>query len=146
MAEDLLGDTFERVVKSRGRFNARKGSESTWIYTIALNCLRDHLRRSKAEGRALERAAGSGGFSDDGFGDIHERDSLMRALGSLEIAGARDRRPALRRRSAAGRHRRRDGTALDNRARAPVQRAAQAAGHAGARTGVAEPVAVYVAR
>ena len=85
MAEDLLGDTFERVVKSRGRFNARKGSESTWIYTIALNCLRDHIRRSKAEGRALERAAGSGGFSDDGFGDLHERDSLMRALGSLEM-------------------------------------------------------------
>lgn len=83
MAEDLLGDTFERVVKSRGRFNARKGSERTWIYTIALNCLRDHLRRSKAEGRALERAAGSGGF-DDGFGDVHERDELMRALGALE--------------------------------------------------------------
>ncbi len=85
VAEDLLGDTFERVVKSRGRYNARKGSERTWIYTIALNCLRDHLRRSKAEGRALERAAGSeGGLGDERFGDVHERDELMRALGSLE--------------------------------------------------------------
>ena len=66
-------------------YNARKGSERTWIYTIALNCLRDHLRRSKAEGRALERAAGSeGGFGDERFGDVHERDELMRALGSLE--------------------------------------------------------------
>ena len=58
VAEDLLGDTFERVVRSRGRFHARKGSEKTWIYTIALNCLRDHLRRTRAEGAALERTGG----------------------------------------------------------------------------------------
>ena len=87
VAEDLLGDTFERVVKSHARYNARKGSESTWIYTIALNCLRDHVRRSQAEGRALERAD----WPDDAFGreshsGLHDRDELLRALGALEPA------------------------------------------------------------
>lgn len=87
VAEDLLGDTFERVVKSHARYNARKGSESTWIYTIALNCLRDHVRRSQAEGRALERAD----WPDDAFAEgshsgLHERDELLRALGALEPA------------------------------------------------------------
>ena len=74
VAEDLLGDTFERVVKSYGRFNARKGSETTWIYTIALNCLRDHMRRSQAEGRALERA----GAADDHLQE-HAFDQVARA-------------------------------------------------------------------
>jgi RNA polymerase sigma-70 factor, ECF subfamily len=55
LAEDLLADTFERVLRARRRFDPRKASEKTWLYTIALNCLRDRARRSAAEGRALER-------------------------------------------------------------------------------------------
>lgn len=87
IAEDLLGDTFERVVKSYDRFNPRKGSERTWIYTIALNCLRDHLRRAKAEGRAFERAGESEvAFFESGLTDVHDRDELQRALGRLEPA------------------------------------------------------------
>lgn len=85
IAEDLLGDTFERVVKSRGRFNARKGSERTWIYTIALNCLRDHLRRTHAEGRALERSwAGEDHLQEHALEQVGDHDALMRALGHLD--------------------------------------------------------------
>jgi RNA polymerase sigma-70 factor (ECF subfamily) len=87
IAEDLLGDTFERIVRSHARFNARKGSESAWIYTIAMNCLRDHARRAKAEGRAFERAGDPGElFQDSALSDIHERDELQRALARLEPA------------------------------------------------------------
>ena len=87
VAEDLLGDTFERVVKSRQRFDADRGSEKTWIYTIALNCLRDHARRASAEGRALDRV----GTDDDclqerALDQIGDRDELLRALGALEPA------------------------------------------------------------
>jgi RNA polymerase sigma-70 factor (ECF subfamily) len=57
LAEDLLADTFERVLRKRFRFDRRKASEKTWIYTIALNCLRDDLRRRAAGARALERSA-----------------------------------------------------------------------------------------
>jgi RNA polymerase sigma-70 factor (ECF subfamily) len=84
VAEDLLGDTFERVVRSRRRFDARKGSEQAWIYTIALNCLRDHLRRRKAEGEALERLSADGARSQDDVADrLHEHDALFRHLDQL---------------------------------------------------------------
>jgi RNA polymerase sigma-70 factor, ECF subfamily len=55
LAEDLLADTFERALRGRRGFDRRKASEKTWLYTIALNCLRDHARRQAAESRALER-------------------------------------------------------------------------------------------
>src|SRR5687768_7999172 len=55
LAEDLLADTFERVLTARRGYDRRRGSEKTWLYAIALNLLRDHLRRTGAELRALER-------------------------------------------------------------------------------------------
>jgi len=55
LAEDLLADTFERALRAKRRFDPRRASEKTWLYAIALNCLRDHGRRRAAEGRALER-------------------------------------------------------------------------------------------
>ena len=54
LAEDLLADTFERVLRSRKTFDRTRGSEKTWIYTIALNCLRGYYRRRRAEGRAID--------------------------------------------------------------------------------------------
>ncbi len=53
LAEDLLADAFERAL--RARYDRRKGSAKTWLYAIALNALRDHMRRAAAEGRAYER-------------------------------------------------------------------------------------------
>src|SRR5215216_1892258 len=75
LAEDLLADAFERAL--RGKFNPRKGSAKTWLYSIALNALRDHLRRAEAEGRAyLKVAVGAAG---DPFADFEARDEVMRA-------------------------------------------------------------------
>jgi RNA polymerase sigma factor (sigma-70 family) len=83
LAEDLLADTFERVLRARRRFDPRKGSRKTWIYSIALNLLRDQIRRKEAEGRAVERvrepAAGGTGSIDE----VAERDELARALAEL---------------------------------------------------------------
>jgi RNA polymerase sigma factor (sigma-70 family) len=56
LAEDLLADTFERVLRSRRRFDPRRGSEKSWLYAIALNLARDALRRAGAEARALEQS------------------------------------------------------------------------------------------
>jgi RNA polymerase sigma-70 factor (ECF subfamily) len=79
LAEDLLADAFERAL--RGRYNPRKGSAKTWLYAIALNVLRDHVRRSAAESRAYARVdAGEGA---DPFAGVEVRDELMRALGAL---------------------------------------------------------------
>jgi RNA polymerase sigma factor (sigma-70 family) len=79
LAEDLLADAFERAL--RGRFNPRKGSAKTWLYAIALNVLRDHVRRSAAESRAYERV--DEGEARDPFAEVEVRDELMRGLARL---------------------------------------------------------------
>ena len=79
LAEDLLADAFERAL--RGRYNARKGSAKTWLYAIALNVLRDHMRRAAAESRAYERV--EDGVARDPFADVEVRDELMRGLTRL---------------------------------------------------------------
>ena len=78
LAEDVLADTFERVLRARRRFDPRKGSEKTWLYAIALNCLRDRARRSAAEGRALERLDPPA--PPPAAGAVEERDAIGRAL------------------------------------------------------------------
>jgi RNA polymerase sigma-70 factor (ECF subfamily) len=85
LAEDLLADTFERVLRTRRPFDRRKASEKTWLYTIALNLLRDHARRSAAGSRVLERVAvGALPHADDSeFESVEQRDWLQRALGAL---------------------------------------------------------------
>ena len=83
LAEDLLADTFERVLKARKRFDPRKGGEKTWIYTIALNLLRDHVRRRETERRALDGQAADPAHSPDPFAAIDARDAIGRALEKL---------------------------------------------------------------
>jgi RNA polymerase sigma-70 factor, ECF subfamily len=83
-AEDVMADTFERVLRTRFRFDPRKSSEKTWIYTIAMNLLRDQARRRAAEDRALERTpmpVASGGHPAIDL--VDERDELRRALDRL---------------------------------------------------------------
>jgi RNA polymerase sigma factor (sigma-70 family) len=85
LAEDLFEETFERVLRSRWRFDRRKGTEKGWIYSIALNCLRDHARREGAERRALERA-GAGPANPpwlEPYESVDERDAIDRALNVL---------------------------------------------------------------
>jgi RNA polymerase sigma factor (sigma-70 family) len=84
LAEDLLADTFERAFRSRRLFDRRRASEKTWLYAIALNCLRDHGRRAAAEGKALERI--DPGLVEDvggSFETIEARKDIGRALRSL---------------------------------------------------------------
>src|SRR5271167_2036479 len=84
LAEDLLADTFERALRARRRFDRRKASEKTWLYAIALNCLRDHGRRRAAEGRALERvSAGASEWSSDPSESLSDRDLISRGLAAL---------------------------------------------------------------
>jgi RNA polymerase sigma factor (sigma-70 family) len=81
LAEDLLADAFERALRSRGRFDRRRGSEKTWLYAIALNLLRDHARRAAAEGRALGRVDEPS--PPDEFEGVERREALNGALARL---------------------------------------------------------------
>src|ERR671914_2036859 len=80
LAEDLVADTFERALRSRRRFDRRRGSEKTWLYAIALNLLRDHARRAAAEVRALERHGSPGEAADPGIAQVEHRDQVQHAL------------------------------------------------------------------
>jgi RNA polymerase sigma factor (sigma-70 family) len=79
LAEDLLADAFERVLRSK--YDRRKGSAKTWLYSIALNALRDHMRRVAAEGRAYARVEVP--VPGDPFADLEHRDELTRGLALL---------------------------------------------------------------
>ena len=85
LAEDLMADAFERALRARRRFDPRRGSRKTWLYAIALNALRDHVRRVAAEGRALERVGPPGAAepAPDPFAGVEVRDELFRALATL---------------------------------------------------------------
>jgi RNA polymerase sigma-70 factor, ECF subfamily len=85
LAEDIVADTFERVLRTRVRFDPRKSSEKTWIYTIALNLLRDQGRRAAAATRARELApaATSASGSTDAFEGIEDRDLIQQGLSAL---------------------------------------------------------------
>lgn len=83
LAEDVLADTFERVLKARRGFDRRRGSAKTWIYSIALNRLRDLLRRADVERRALERSQPPPPSSSGDLDSIGTRTDVMTALGVL---------------------------------------------------------------
>ncbi len=135
LAEDLLADTFERALRARRRFDPRKASEKTWLYAIALNCLRDHARRRGTEGRALERIASGPSPGPTGEMEaVSDRDLISRNLGVLTRKGARGDRPALRRRPDRPGDRQADRRAAHDRGGSRVQGPAQAARGDGVRT------------
>lgn len=84
LAEDLVADTFERVLRARARFDPRKGSAKSWIYSIGINLLRDNARRRMAEERALQRVGAEGPDQVTEMSTVAEqRDELGRALAQL---------------------------------------------------------------
>ena len=84
LAEDLVADTFERALRARGGFDRRRAAEKTWLYAIALNCLRDNHRRRSAEARALARQGTlREPDSDVALEHFAVRDEVMRAVAGL---------------------------------------------------------------
>jgi RNA polymerase sigma-70 factor, ECF subfamily len=83
LAEDVVADTFERVLRTRFRFDPRKSSEKTWLYAIAMNVLRDRARREATEVRAIERSVEPVGAGHPPLEMIDDRDELRRALEAL---------------------------------------------------------------
>lgn len=84
LAEDVLADAFEAAFRARGRFDRRRASERTWLYSIALNRLTDLQRRAGAEERALSRVSTGGVEARGDEADaVGERDALARALATL---------------------------------------------------------------
>jgi RNA polymerase sigma-70 factor (ECF subfamily) len=87
LAEDLLAETFERALRGRRLFDPLRGNERAWLYSIAMNVLRDQIRRRAAEGRALERVRSLRG-PDSGAAPTEPGvgAALQDALASLSVA------------------------------------------------------------
>lgn len=91
LAEDILADTFERVLRSRKRYDPRRGNAKSWVYAIALNRLRDQKRRQESEKRALERTTAGTAAEAPEIEMAGERRDLLQALACL----SREEREAL---------------------------------------------------
>lgn len=46
-AEDVTADTFLKAFRAAERFDPAKGSPEAWLFRIAKNTVRDHLRRAR---------------------------------------------------------------------------------------------------
>jgi RNA polymerase sigma-70 factor, ECF subfamily len=84
LAEDLVADTFERALRGRRGFDRRRASQKTWLYSIALNALRDQTRRQAAEERALDGVSNPAPLIDqEAIERVEWQDELGRALAGL---------------------------------------------------------------
>jgi RNA polymerase sigma-70 factor (ECF subfamily) len=85
LAEDIVADTFEKAYRARRTFTRLRASEKTWLYTIALNSLRDSVRRSRTEAKAMEDAASQPASANPTaqLEQIEDRDMLGSALAGL---------------------------------------------------------------
>lgn len=85
LAEDLTGDVFERVLRSRAPFDPRRSKATTWLFTIALNLVRDHHRRQSTRDRTADalwsEPADSGTPGPDE--GVERRDEVRRAMAVL---------------------------------------------------------------
>ncbi len=64
-ADDLVAETFVAALAGRESFDPERGSPGPWLYGIATNLLRRHLRAEQRGLAAAERAvAGRPGLSD----------------------------------------------------------------------------------
>ncbi len=84
-AVDLLQEAFLRAWRERATYRPERGATSTWLYRIALNAARDHLRRGRVRDAAREReraraaAAGEAAPGPEGAVERREEDERVRA-------------------------------------------------------------------
>jgi RNA polymerase sigma factor (sigma-70 family) len=55
LAEDLAGETFRRALEARKSYDLSQPNALPWLFRIALNLVRDAVRRKAAEDRAYAR-------------------------------------------------------------------------------------------
>ena len=87
-ADDVVQDTFERVWRNAGRFDARRGTLEAWAHRIARNVALGLLRRrtTPASTERIERADAAGGPAETA-----ERRDVQAAVQSAigELSGDR---------------------------------------------------------
>jgi RNA polymerase sigma-70 factor (ECF subfamily) len=64
VAEDLVGETFERALRLWHRFDPARGSARTWLCQVARTTALDHFRSEKRRQRREQLAASPERFED----------------------------------------------------------------------------------
>jgi len=83
LAEDIVADTFLRALTSRRPVDSRRGSPRAWLFTVALNLVRDHKRRDAVQQRTAEPR--QSGADEDSFASVERGDEISRALAALGV-------------------------------------------------------------
>lgn len=84
LAEDAAQETFIKAMKHYDSFN-RKSSEKTWLTRIAINTCKNMMRMNWFRlGRGHLEEDGQA-FGTDPIKNVLERDSMTRAIQSLEV-------------------------------------------------------------
>lgn len=96
LAQDLVQETFVRVLRSIGKYEHR-GAFSTWLYRIAVNLCRDHFRKKKLPMVSLND------YYTTASGDrVYVKDQVVDETARSDEAMAAARREELVRRLLAG--------------------------------------------
>jgi RNA polymerase sigma-70 factor (ECF subfamily) len=87
-AQDLVQDTFVKLWRSAGRFDARRGRLDTWVLLVARSLAIDALRRRVLESRSLQAVGSTGDAAPEpGPDEVVETEDLAerarRAMASL---------------------------------------------------------------
>lgn len=87
LAEELMAETFVRAFDARLRFDSRRDSALPWMYGIASNLIRMHLRTEERRLRAYLAAAGldaqPGDLTDETVERLHASELAPRIAAAL---------------------------------------------------------------
>lgn len=84
LAEDVVAETFVRLLRHWERYDDGRASEQAWMRAIGLNCLRTKWRRDAVERRVLA-TFGTAEARPAPTDEIAERDAVERARRTLTL-------------------------------------------------------------
>ncbi|MDQ3549669.1 MAG: sigma-70 family RNA polymerase sigma factor [Chloroflexota bacterium] len=100
IAEDVLSETMLGALEALARYDGRRGSFASWLFTIATRRIIDRQRRDSRFRQLLERAWEPAGNEEDTLTTLVRADDVHRLRASLAGLPDRDRELILLRYSA----------------------------------------------
>ena len=82
-AEDVVAEAYLKAARSFGKFDPARAKFSTWVVTIAINCMKDHWRRSRPAS-CIDDVPDIRLVQPDETGAVADRDLVDRLLGVLD--------------------------------------------------------------
>ncbi|MBQ9000408.1 MAG: sigma-70 family RNA polymerase sigma factor [Eggerthellaceae bacterium] len=84
-AEDVVAEAYLKAARSFGKFDPARARFSTWVISIASNCMRDHWRRNRPTS-CIDDVPENRLACPNGTGEVADRDLADRLLGVLDPA------------------------------------------------------------